>query len=100
MIMLDWDKEHIFEDMCNEMAGKLKEDGLPIVAWGDTTEEMFVPFFERYGLSIDNICDKDNGKQNIVRNLGGGINELFLLQKLMDYIKNTMRLSLFHTQRE
>lgn len=72
MIMLDWDKEHIFEDMCNEMAGKLKEDGLPIVAWGDTTEEMFVPFFERYGLSIDNICDKDNGKQNIVRNLGGG----------------------------
>ena len=65
MITLDWEKKDFFTNMCQDMITLLKEDALPIVVWGDTTEELFMPFFEKAGLTIDNLCDKRDVERKI-----------------------------------
>ena len=40
MITLDWEKKDFFKNMCQNMIALLKADALPIVVWGDTTEEL------------------------------------------------------------
>lgn len=65
MITLDWEKKDFFKNMCQDMIALLKADALPIVVWGDTTEELFMPFFEKAGLIIDNLCDKRKVERKI-----------------------------------
>lgn len=66
MITLDWKNEDHFDDMCKDMAAELRKDGLPIVVWGDMTEESFMPFFNEMNLVIDNLCDI----KQVVRKIG------------------------------
>lgn len=61
-----WELGNYFEEQCKAMIKVLKSDNLPVILWGNTTEDFWKPFFENNGIFVEAVCDK------VAKRLGGG----------------------------
>ncbi len=75
-MILNWNNAKFFDNSVDRMIEKLKETGHPVFLWGDVTDNIVIPFFEKRGVRICGIVDNALHLKGVKRKASDGYIEI------------------------